>query len=762
MNKAITDGLVLMPPPFSAGLNLWSRDDGIPASGSYLGQANAAFVPADQDFGGCLELQKNVTVQKLRCFQQIPFQPGMYLRVTVRVKAVSGSLPTVRIAAYAANASGGNVATVLQAGPQTTLSSYGAVVTVSAIIGSGNRQGCDMPWGTAPTYGHFGLDLTGPNGGVVRIDDVVIEDVTEIFHRKMMDWVDVRDYGAIGNGIADDSAAFEAADTAAAGRVVLVSAGTYYLASNVTFESRVRFEGTVTMPTSVRLACTRNFDLDTYAAAFGSELAGFKKALQALFFFTDHVTLDLSGRRIDLTDPIDVAAVAGITSYAQRRVLTRGQLNAVGAAGWTTDTATSVATYSITQPTRLTGVANVAGVPVGARVSGTGVGREVYVRSKNVGAGTVELSQPLWAAAGTRTFTFERYKYLLDFSGFATLQKFEITDVEFQCNGVASGVMLPPEGLTFRLANSVVNKPKDRGLTSTGTGCQGMFVDYCQFLSNEQSLRAQDRTTVAMNVNANDVKIRDNRVVRFAHFAVVAGSGNIFSGNHFFHGDDETAGVRRAGLVFTQANLKSLVTGNYVDNCFIEWTNEHDAEPGFSNEFSFGGLTVTGNIFTVNDVAPWFRWLVITPRGPGHYVQGLCVTGNAFRTVNCTIDRVEMIDTSTATLDFSRIRNLTFGANTFNGITQMTMSPVTIKHAQATVSDTWLVDGAAYLPFGMRARNVQAIVTEGPILSSTSSVRADMPYVVNEQGVAGGQVSLRWPLPVKGTAHVTVRCDNPV
>ncbi len=161
----------------------------------------------------------------------------------------------------------------------------------------------------------------------MRIDDIVIEDVTEVFHRKLIDWVDVRDYGALGNGIADDAAAFEAADAAAAGRGVLVSAGSYFLGTHVTFENRVRFEGTVAMPPGVRLACTRDYNLDTYAAAFGGELAGFRKALQALFFFTDHVTLDLSGRRIDLTEPVDVAVVAGLTSYAQRRVLARGQLN---------------------------------------------------------------------------------------------------------------------------------------------------------------------------------------------------------------------------------------------------------------------------------------------------------------------------------------------------------------------------------------------------------------------------------------------------
>ena len=201
MNKAITEGLVLMPPPFSAGLALWSREDGRPGQGSYAGQPNAAFVPADQDFAGCLELQKTAATQKLRSFQQIPFQPGLYLRVTARVKAISGPLPTVRIAAWAGNSAGNNVGAADQLGPDVALTGYGQVVTVSAIIASGNRTGVDMVWGTAPVYGHMGLDLTGPTGGVVRIDDIVIEDVTAIFHSEMFDWVDVRDYGAVGDGV---------------------------------------------------------------------------------------------------------------------------------------------------------------------------------------------------------------------------------------------------------------------------------------------------------------------------------------------------------------------------------------------------------------------------------------------------------------------------------------------------------------------------------------------------------------------------------
>ena len=762
MNKAITDGLVLMPPAFSAGLNLWSRGDGTPGSGSYLGQPNAAFVPADQDFGGCLELQKMDTVQKVRSFAQTPMQPGLYLRVTVKIKAVSGNLPSVRIAAWAGNIGQTNVTTAPQTATPVALTTYGQVVTVSAIIGAGNRQGVNLVWGTAPVYAYIGLDLTGANGGVVRIDDIVVEDITEAFYRNLMDWVDVRDYGAVGNGVADDTAAFAAADLAAAGRTVLVSKGTYFLAGTITFENAVRFEGTLTMAAASRLICRRNYDLDTYAAAFGSEVEGFKRALQSLFYFNDHVTLSLSGRRVLLSAPINVAAVCGLTSFNERRVLTNGQLEAAPGTAWDTTTVTSVGTYSVAQPTRLTAVANVANIPVGARVSGTGVGREVYVLSKDIGAASVELSLPLWAAAGTRTFTFDRFKYLLDFSGFSLLSKFEITDMELDCAGISSGVMLPTQGTTFRLADSVISKPKDRGVTSIGEGCQGIFVDQCQFLSNEQSLPAQTRTTIALNINANDAKIRNNRIVRFAHFAVIAGAGTIFLGNHFFQGDDTTAGVRRAGVIFSSTNLKTLMTGNYIDNCFIEWSNEHDPNPEFLNEFSYGGLTLTGNIFTVNDVAPWFRFFVITPRGMGHFINGLSISNNAFRVINGTIDRVEMVDTTYATLDYTRFRNVVFDANTFNGISQITVSPVMVEHTQNTAADTWVVDASAFLPFASRARNVQSLVAEGAITNASNAAQFVMPYVQVEQGAQNALVNLRWPTPVKGMMQVTLRCDNPV
>jgi hypothetical protein len=759
MNKAITDGLVLMPPPFAAGLSLWSSGNGRPGDASYDGAANATLVSNDADFAGCLELLKTSATQKLRSFAETPIEPGLYLRVTARVKAVSGNLPSVRIAAWAGDAMGANVAAVPQTGASVAMTSYGNVVTIQAIIGSGNRQGVDLVWGAEPVFLHVGLDLTGPNGGVLRIDDLVVEDVTEVFHRKMMDWVDVRDYGAIGNGIADDRAAFLAADTAAAGRGLLVPTGTYLIGDDLTLNARVRFEGQVTMPTGKKLACTRNFDLDTYAAAFGSETAGLKRALQTLFGFSDHVVFDLSGRRVDLTEPIDVAATAGVTSFATRRVVQNGFLNVVAGSAWDTASVTSVATYAPAAATTLTGVANVANVPVGALVEGTGVGREVYVRSKNVGAGTVELSQPLWGGAGTRTYTFRRFRYALDFSGFESLLRFELLGLEVQCNGAASGILLPMSGSIFRLAHSTINRPLDRGLTSAGTGCQGLFVEHCQFLSNEQALDAQARTSIALNVNANDVKLRDNRVVRFAHFAILNGTGHLILGNHFFQGDDQPAGVRRAGIVFTQTNVSTTVSGNYVDNCFIEWGNEHDADPAFVNELSFGGLNIVGNVFIASDVASAFRWLVVTPYGPGHFLNGLSVIGNSFRVFATTIDRVEGVDTTHAALDMTKARNVVVEGNSFNQVAQTIRNPVQMPFTQATAADTWVIDSAGFLPFGGRVRGVDAVQPEGAITTAANATRYVAPNALVGQGAGGAFAHLRWGEPLRGKVIATLRMD---
>ena len=419
--------------------------------------------------------------------------PGCYLRVTARVKAVSGPLPSVRVAGWAGQSGGSAVGGVVTTGTSVALTAYGDVVEVSAIVGTGARTGVDLVWGEPVIYGHFGIDLTGPTGGVLRIDDIEIEDVTSVFHRTMMDWVDVRDYGAVGDGTTDNTSAFQAANSAAAGRGILVPEGVYQLDESVTFEYPARFSGTVTMPNDKHLILRRNFDLPTYAAAFGDEVLGFEKGMRALMVFADHESFDLGGRRIEVTSPIDMAAATGQTTYEIRRVVRNGQFNVVPGPSWDTDEQTGTANYDAGTPDQLTNVSNIANIEVGSLIEGTGVGREVYVRDKNVGAGSLTLSQPLHAAPSSQTYTFKRFRYVLDFSGFSKLSKFTMTDIEVHCQGVASGILLAPAGETFHLKDSFITKPKNRGITSHGVGCQDLQIDRCHFTSDEQSLAATAR-----------------------------------------------------------------------------------------------------------------------------------------------------------------------------------------------------------------------------------------------------------------------------
>ncbi|WP_028710324.1 glycosyl hydrolase family 28-related protein [Paracoccus pantotrophus] len=763
MTIAIIGNQSLMPRAFRLGLDQWSRTDGRAGSPTWAGAANAAIVPADEDFGSCLEILKQEAVTQVRYMQRTPINPGSYLRISARVKAVAGNLPQVRIAAFAGNAAGNNVAGVPQTGPSVTLPGYGQVVEVSAIVGTGRREGVDMAWGRAATFGHFGLDLTGDNNGSIRIESVMIEDVTAAFVPGMLDWVDVRDFGAMGDGTTDDRAAFIAADQAAAGRQVLVPEGSYRIGSDLSLSSPVRFVGTLSMPRTARLALMRSFDFPTYAAAFGDETEGMKRALQALLGFTDHAVLDLCGRNVHLSEPITIAdAVPGMTSFANRRVIANGQVSILAGPAWDTRVVTSAATYNPAQPQVLSAVANIANIEVGARVSGNGVGREVYVLARNVAAGTLTLSLPLYGGAGTRSYSFSRYRYAFDFSGMEHLSRFNFDDIEFLLEGNARGVMLAKTGNMNCFRDCYFTRPRDRGITSIGSACQGMLVDRCEFLSNEMGDLAQNRTTVALNVNNNDAKIRHSRFIRFAHFAVMNGGGHMIEGNHWFQGDNAQNGVRFGGLVLTQTNVQTTVTGNYIDNCSIEWTNEHDAYPNFDGgEYSFGGLTITGNTFLASNTTLGFNWLVVKPYGSGHFIHGLAVMGNVFKSLFNKIARIEKVDTTFSDLNYQRMRNIQFQGNMFNGVNSYVANPVDVAHNQASASNRWLVTVDQALPFNGWVRNVQSIIATSQITNAANARVAEMPWVQTAQGTTRQQVALNWGAAVRGSVSLRLRMDNP-
>lgn len=751
------------PAPYSEGLEAYSNGNGTAGSPSYATSGNGFFVPADQDFGGALEIVKTDSTQRLRYKGQTPIDPGCYVQVKVRVKAISGNLPSVRIAAYAARSNGSAIPGVVTEGAVTPLTAYGEVVEVSAIVGIGNRDGVDMVWGPTADYGHFGIDLVGQNGGVVRVDDIEINNVSNLFLGDIVSTVDVRDYGALGDGTTDDTAAFEAANSAADGRTVLIPEGTFLLNGDVTFDTPVKFVGKVTMPTAAILLLRRNFDLPNYIEAFENEELAFRKAFQALLNNSDHESLDLGGRKVALTEPIDLqAAVPNRTRYETRRAIHNGQLIALTGGDWATTTITAQATYSPSNSRTLTNVANVANIPIGSHVSGAGVGREIYVRGKNVARGELTLNGPLYDAAGTQNFTFRRYKYMLDFSGFDVIAKFVLHNIEFQCQELCSGIMLANAGTIFTIRDCFITTPKDRGITSMGGGCQGMFIERCQFLSAENDLPVSQRTSIALNVNANDVKLRNCRSERFRHFAVMTGQNHLIVGNHFFQGDTVNGGIRSAGVVMAEAYASCVFTNNYVDNAFFEWTNERDPSPAFSSGFSFSAMDITSNIFLSGEVATSFSYLIVKPYGEGHFINGLNVAGNRFRSINGFVERVERVDTSFADLNFTRMRNIRFEGNSFHGVNNPVANPHLLEVTENTNTQTWVVETGPGLPFEARSLSVDAVVVRGGVRNAANALNFDAPFVRAQQGPSADQVHVVWSEPVRGKIAVTARMDNDV
>lgn len=762
MNKAITDGFALAPPPFSGGLDVWSSEDGTPGSPTYRDDADAACIVDDPDFGPCLALTKTGSVQSLRYTGETPILPGCYLRVSARIKAVSGELPSVRIAAWAGGAGGTHAKGLCEVGPSVALPAWNAVVEVSAIVGTGLRTGVDMVWGRAAVYGHFGIDLTGPSGAVVRIEDLQIEDVTGAFHRALMDWVDVRDFGAVGDGETDDQPAFAAADRAARGRSVLISEGTYFLGDNQTFSSPVRCEGTVVMGPEHGLFLSQNFDFPAYASAFADDGLGFRKALQALLGSDSHRVLDLGGRTIEISGPIDLAELVGQGPHKTPKTLRNGRIHCIGGPGWATVTVTREGRYASSSPLELSIEGDVAGIPVGAVVEAAGVGREVYVTAVDPEAGTVHLSQPFWGASARQGYTFRRFQYALDLVALNEFSRFTLDAIDFECSGEASGVLLPPAGGKITFRNCRLTGLGSRGITSVGKGCRDLMLEGCHFLSSEDSRNATERLSVGVNVNSDRARIRNNRFQGFGTAMIFHGQDHRISGNHLTQGDRVAQGPRLAGLVLTKPGVNSVILDNRIDNASIEWTNEHDADPDFASGASFGGLAISANIFTCRDVAPWFSWLVVKPFGEGHFLQGLSVTGNVFTANDGMIMRVEKVASAIADLDHSLARNITFSSNVFKNIKQNTINPVTLEFNQSVHSATWQLDVSGYLPFGGWARETTSVVTEGPVLSAVATPVFAMPYASNVDGAACNLVRLTWPEPVSGRVHVTVRTDRPI
>jgi hypothetical protein len=179
MVASLASDLDLTPPAFGEGLSDWSRGDGTPNAPTYETDECARVATGDADFGECLELRKVDPVQRLRYMGELPLRRGAVIEVRARIKALRGPLPGVRIAAWPGGFGGKGLPDLEQEGPETRLFAHEAVVEIRATLGRSVGGEADLSWDERALYAHVGLDLIGPTGGVVRIENLAVREIAQ-------------------------------------------------------------------------------------------------------------------------------------------------------------------------------------------------------------------------------------------------------------------------------------------------------------------------------------------------------------------------------------------------------------------------------------------------------------------------------------------------------------------------------------------------------------------------------------------------------
>jgi hypothetical protein len=168
----------LTPPDFAEGLDDWSSGDGTPDSLTYEDAEHVRIAVGDPDFGTCLEMRKIEPVQRLRYMAELPVPNGGFVEVRARLKALRGPLPGARVAAWPGGLHGRCVPDLPAEAPVAPMPAHGEVLELRAVIGPTTLPGVDLVWDGRVLYAHVGLDLVGPDGGVVRIERLAVRDIT--------------------------------------------------------------------------------------------------------------------------------------------------------------------------------------------------------------------------------------------------------------------------------------------------------------------------------------------------------------------------------------------------------------------------------------------------------------------------------------------------------------------------------------------------------------------------------------------------------
>ena len=744
------------PRKFLEGLSHWR--DALTGGSSLTNSTDITLSTQSNSTYGKLLVSKTQSTMKIVHGNHIPLAVGQYLEISFQVRLNNGSAPKMRIISQALNSQSSPISGLVQHGPTTTAIT-GVDMEVSAIVGFSSRSGVDFVWNSDCRSGYFGIEFYDVNGGELVVSDMNIRDVTAAFTALHTGIVDVRDFGAIGDGTTDCLNAFVAADEAADGRTIFVPEGDYFISSAIAIHSPLQFSGRLVSDISTPIMLIHQFDLEVYVHAFKDEELAFRKAFQALFRFSDHRVLDMRGRSITLRSPIVFTELLGANATSKNnRVIINGDIEAAGSSAWETITAQSTANYELSGSYGLlTDVQNVQQIPVGSRVIGPGVGREVYVIDRDTTAKTLTLGEPLYGVDGIQSYTFERYQFMFDFCASPNIKDLHFLNVRFDGNRVASHLLLSLQGTGMKLLNCEFKSPRDRGICSYAFGCNGLTVEGCTFDGGEYGVAVQDRKTIGITTHKSDMKIRNNRAMYYRHFAVMSSTGHIISGNHIFQGSGNAQSNELSAIfVGTTGFFQSTFVGNYFDNGSIELSKEHEHRAIFNGNSFFGPVTFTGNTFLLTKDCPEsFNFIRLKPLGSGNRILNFSVTNNSFvDTAGEKIYAVEGIDETLGSMNHAQDKNVVFAGNAYHSIQKESASPCYVVASRTSAATTWTEDLTDKLPFNCFAQEVTGVALYNGITTSTP------PKVQTLQGNNSKQIKLNFSEATKGSVGFTVHAGR--
>lgn len=435
-----------------------------------------------------------------------------------------------------------------------------------------------------------------------------------------------------------------------------------------------------------------------------------------------------------------------------------GILEADAAGTWTTGTQGKAITW--TKGSNLITMADTTGLLPGMYLNvglAAGIPRETYILSVDSGT-QITVNTYMWKS-GAQTRTFFNYPYLLDFRGFTSCSHKRILSVDLLCNGVASGIRGPRDGISWEVCQMNARRVADRFLTDWGGMGSGSHFSFISAQSEDDS---DTRTCIGFTINSGDTKFTQNRIINFLYSQVMHNGGYTISGCHNWQGASGSTAPRTPAFLFTSFSGYVTFTGNYFDNSTLEWTSENQQGDPAS---ALNLVTIVGNIFTHNDGAPTDSpFIVIRPfsdSGAVTGINGFIVKGNVFRKLGTALDKADDLLPGNGTLDFANIKGLIWEDNVYRNITKKTTSrpTSTVVLGSGAASDSWnFGDYATSFPFDCHILQVKSIVPGGiDGIYTGANVRTYPGFHGSVNG--SNQLIVRFSASVYGQTTATVDCS---